>query len=276
MKTVLTYLGENVMDPEGAARVVMEYRAALEVADEKGLGTELSVKPSQLGLDLSTESCRRSIEPLARGSDQRGGTLWIDMEQSPYVESTLDLYRTLRERENRVGVCLQAYLRRTPADLDELLPLEPAIRLVKGAYREPSEVALEQKAKVDERFLELGVRLLRERTEGRRVRIAFATHDGVLVRQLQAEARALGLSAGDYEFQMLYGICGELARTLADEGERVGILLSYGEAWFPWYMRRLAERPANLLFLMKGLGPGASDAGTEATYGPGTGAPGTG
>lgn len=276
MNSVLTYLGENVVDPEGAARVMMQYRAALGVADEQDLGTELSVKPSQLGLDLSMELCRGSVETLARESDRREATLWIDMEQSPYVEPTLDLVRALSAKGRRVGVCLQAYLRRTPADMDELLPLEPAIRLVKGAYREPSDLALQRKEEVDERFLELGVRLLRGRAGGSGVRIAFATHDGVLVRQLQAEARALGLSVGDYEFQMLYGIRGELARTLADEGERVGILLSYGEAWFPWYMRRLAERPANLLFLMKGLGPGASDAGPEGTYAPATGTSGTG
>jgi proline dehydrogenase len=251
--TVLTYLGENVADEEGVEAVIREYRGALEQTRRRGLGTELSVKPTQLGMEQSLDRCIRSLEVLAEEVARGRGVLWVDMEASPYVDDTLAAYRVLRGRGAPLGICLQSYLHRTPKDLESLLELDPAIRLVKGAYREPESLALTDGAEVDRQFLELGERLLEARAEGRRVRVALATHDDRLIRELDVRARGLGLSPLDYEFQMLYGIRPDEQRRLMDAGGTLGVLVSYGEAWFPWYMRRLAERPANLFFVLGAL-----------------------
>lgn len=251
--TVLTYLGENVADDGGVEAVIREYRGALERIRRQGLGTELSVKPTQLGMDQSLDRCIHSLEVLAEEVGRGRGVLWVDMEASPYVDRTLEAYRVLRGRGAPVGICLQAYLHRTLEDLGSLLDLDPAIRLVKGAYREPESLALTDGTHVDRRFVELGERLLEARAQGRRVRVALATHDDHLVRELDARARGLGLSPSDYEFQMLYGIRAAEQGRLVAAGASLGVLVSYGEAWFPWYMRRLAERPANLLFVFGAL-----------------------
>lgn len=256
--TVLTYLGENVADEAAVAEVVERYVDAVDRISERGLDVELSVKPTQLGLDLPGELCSRSLDRLAEQTSPTAGSLWIDMEASPYVERTLELYRELQAERGGAGLCLQAYLHRTPKDLDDLFPLSPAIRLVKGAYQEPSGVALTRRTDVDARFLELGTRLLERRTEDPDLRVAFATHDGALIESLRAEARRLGVPPGAYEFQLLYGIRPEEQRRLAREGESVRVLISYGDAWYPWYMRRLAERPANLLFVFRNMLPGSS------------------
>lgn len=177
--------------------------------------------------------------------------LWIDMEEASYVDVTLSLYWRLRQEHERVGLCLQAYLRRTPADLEALLPLGPAIRLVKGAYRESPEIAFQNKADVDAAYLELAERLLEHSPAG-----AFAvlgTHDHRLIQSVDERAEALGLGSGAYEVHMLYGIRAPMQRELASSGVGVRVLISYGENWFPWYMRRIAERPANAWFVLRNL-----------------------
>lgn len=266
--TVLTYLGENVSDEEGVESVIREYRSALERIRREGLGTELSVKPTQLGMEQSLDRCLRSLAALSDEVGRGRGVLWVDMEASAYVDRTLEAYRGLRARGAPLGICLQAYLHRTPEDLESLLDLDPAIRLVKGAYREPGSLALTDGDQVDHRFVELGERLLEARAEGRRVRVALATHDDRLIRELDARARALGLSPSDYEVQMLYGIRPEEQRRLVATGTTVGVLVSYGEAWFPWYMRRLAERPANLFFVLGALRPAGGGRPRDGTEGP--------
>ena len=254
LSTVLTQLGENVTDPAEAELVADHYLGVLDEIGRRGLDAEVSVKPTHLGLDLDVERTLGNLERLAARSHALGRWLWIDMESSPYVDPTLDLYRALRTRHTNVGVCLQAYLYRTSDDLAALLPLDPGIRLVKGAYSEPEDVAYPAKRDVDERYMQLAETLLNAQRRGS-VRAAFATHDRALVTKICQRAEEKGMDAGELEFQMLYGIRSEQQRRLAAAGCRTRVLISYGEAWFPWYMRRLAERPANVWFVARSAFP---------------------
>jgi proline dehydrogenase len=169
----------------------------------------------------------------------------IDMESSEYTDSTIEAYERLRRNFDNVVLCLQAYLHRTPADLQQLLPLGPTIRLVKGAYREPAGIALQDRAAVDERYRALARELLGAVPRG--ARVAFGTHDAKLIEQVRTDARELGVANGAFEVQMLYGIQDAARRSLAAQGVRTRVLISYGRAWYPWFMRRLAEKPSNLL-----------------------------
>jgi proline dehydrogenase len=180
-------------------------------------------------------------------------TIWIDMESSKYVDATLDIFRSLRADGANIGVCLQAYLHRTSADLDALLPLDPSIRIVKGAYQEPPNVAMSRKADVDRSFVRLTSRLLRSRAKGGTARPVIATHDHRMIAEANRMAVELGLPKDAFEYALLFGIARQEQQRLARHGYRVRVLISYGSAWFPWYMRRLAERPANLWFVAKQL-----------------------
>jgi len=248
---VLTQLGEQVALEAEAQAVRDHYFELLDRVREGALGAELSIKLTQLGLDTDRAACARDVAALARHAARAGSFLWIDMEESRYVDPTLALLREVLAAGPRVGVCLQAYLRRTPADLEALWPLGPAIRLVKGAYNEPAAVAWPRKRDVDRAYAELAARLLEHTPQG--VRAVFGTHDLHLIARIRAQAAALALAPGAYEIHMLYGIRANEQRALAREGCRVRVLISYGSAWFPWYMRRLAERPANLWFVLRNL-----------------------
>jgi proline dehydrogenase len=251
---ILTQLGENLTSLGEADAVREHYLGVLDTIKARGLPAEVSVKPTQLGLDLSADACCANIDALAARANAGGGTLWIDMEDSSYVDRTLDLYRKLRAKHQKLGICLQAYLRRTPADLAALLPLKPSIRLVKGAYAERPEVAFPAKADVDEAYHRIGVDLLTTASKGGAF-VVFGTHDLVLLGRLTTKAAELGVRDGAYEIHMLYGIRARDQRTLAKDGRQVRCLISYGSAWFAWYMRRLAERPANAWFVLKSLLP---------------------
>ena len=252
--TLVTLLGENLVEVSEADAVARHYLDALGQVRAAGLDAELSVKPTQLGLDLDPALCRRHLDALTDAAAQEPrSTVWIDMEGSPYVDPTLELYRSLRERHANVGVCLQAYLYRTAADLEALLPLGPSIRLVKGAYLEPREIAFPDKADVDRSYLALAERLLDALGRGDGLRVGFGTHDPRLIERINAGAAERGTSPAAFEWQMLYGIQREEQRRLARAGYRVRVLISYGAAWYPWYMRRLAERPANLLFVARNV-----------------------
>jgi proline dehydrogenase len=248
---VLTQLGEQVAGEAEARAVRDHYLELLDRVRERALGAELSVKLTQLGLDRDRAACARDVAALARHAARAGSFLWIDMEESRYVDATLALVREVLAAGPRVGVCLQAYLRRTPADVAALLPLGPAIRLVKGAYSEPAAVAWPRKRDVDRAYAELAAQLLEHAPQG--VRAVFGTHDLDLIARIQAQAAALAVAPGAYEVHMLYGIRASAQRALARSGCRVRVLISYGSAWFPWYMRRLAERPANLWFVLRTL-----------------------
>lgn len=252
LSAVFTRLGENVTEEREAAAVTRHYLELLRRMRELALPGDLSVKLTQLGLDLSPELCHESLCRILERAG-RECLVWIDMESSPYVDRTLEQYRRARARFPNVGVCLQAYLYRTEADLESLLPLAPAIRLVKGAYRETREHAYPRRRDVDANFARLAARLLDAAARQKGMRVAIGTHDLNLIRRAQEHAEAAGLGKDAYEFQMLYGIQRPEQLRLAREGYRAKVLISYGNYWFPWYMRRLAERPANVWFVVRNL-----------------------
>ena len=249
---VLTQLGEQVMSRDEAAGVRDHYLRVLEEIRQRQLPTEISVKLTHLGLDLNPRACLQDLLALAARAAAAGSFLWIDMEESRYVDATLELFQAVRAAHTGVGVCLQAYLRRTPADLEALLPLAPAIRLVKGAYNEAPDVALPKKRDVDAAYAVLAGQLLERAAQGE-ARAVFGTHDVGLIARLRERALAVGAAPGAYEVHMLYGIRAAEQRALQNEGVPVRVLISYGTHWFPWYMRRLAERPANVWFVVRNL-----------------------
>ncbi len=251
INTIFTRLGENIADGEEACAVAEHYSDSLRKIKKEGLDTHVSVKLTQLGLELSEDVCYENLVQIVEEADRQKNLVWIDMEQSGYVDRTLGIYRRVRSSFSNVGVCLQAYLYRTQKDVEDLLPLKPAIRLVKGAYAEPATIAFPKKADVDANYFALSRLVLEHARKG--VLLGIATHDPVLISRLQWEAQRQGLGKDEFEFQLLYGIKTELQRKLAEEGYRVRSLISYGSFWFPWYVRRLAERPANVLFVAKSI-----------------------
>jgi len=248
---VVTHLGENVSGETESDEVAGRYLTALKLIRQREIDCQISVKLTQLGLDLSGEICRGHLTRLLRRAKELGNFVWIDMESSDYVDTTLGIYKQARREFSNVGVCLQAYLYRTAADVDALLSLEPSIRLVKGTYAEPADVAFRSKRDVDRNFFDLSKRLLRSASQD--ARIAIATHDRALLGSIDQFALGERIRREAYEIQMLYGIQRETQLQLRREGFRVRILISYGTFWFPWYMRRLAERPANVLFVLKNI-----------------------
>lgn len=253
--TLITFLGENVADRAEARAVADHYvQAAAEVA-ARGLDAELSVKPTHLGLDLGFDVAEENLRLITRSAEAHGNWVWIDMEYSRYVDPTLDLYRSIRADHARFGICLQSYLYRTPADLESLIPLGPAIRMVKGAYAEPAEIAFPEKRDVDQAFFDLTTRMLAPDALKAGMRAGLATHDTSLIARIDEWAQSNGVPPEAYEYQMLYGISQREQIRLARRGRGVRVLISYGEHWFPWYVRRLAERPANVAFVVRSMLP---------------------
>ncbi|HEU5261374.1 MAG TPA: proline dehydrogenase family protein [Gemmatimonadales bacterium] len=250
--SVVTELGEQVTTHAEAALVRDRYLDVLGRIRERGLPTQLSIKLTHLGLEIDHATCERDLRALAGLATETGSFLWIDMEESRYADATLELFARARADSPKVGVCLQAYLRRTPADLERLLPLCPAIRLVKGAYNEPRALAFARKCDVNASYFALAERLL-QLAARREALPVFGTHDLPLIARIRERAAALDVSRGSYEVHMLYGIKPAEQRALAADGCAVRVLISYGSAWFPWYMRRLAERPANVWFVVRNL-----------------------
>ncbi len=250
--TVLTKLGENLTAQGEADAVRDHYLGVIDQVAARKLNSHVSVKPTQLGLDFSQSRCAEHLETLAQKAEAAGVYFWLDMEDSSYVDRTLELYRGLRARHPRVGLALQAYLRRSPQDLAALLPMKPTVRLVKGAYAEPAHVAFPAKRDTDFAYYELASQLLAAAAKGQALPI-FGTHDLTLVQRIVEKAESLGVGDGRYEIHMLYGIRMAEQRALAAQGHSVKTLISYGSSWFPWYMRRLAERPANVWFVMKSV-----------------------
>lgn len=249
--TILTRLGENLAGEADARAVADHYVQAQEQVREAGVRSEMSVKLTQLGLDLSPDLALANLDRIAAHAATLGRRVWVDMEGSAYTPATLDLYRRARARRANVGIALQSYLRRTADDLESLVPLGAAIRLVKGAYDEPARIAFRDRREVDENFVRLGERMLKPDALAAGVFPGFGTHDERIVDHLARHASGLGVAKDRYEFEMLYGIRRDLQSRLVAAGEPLRVLISYGEAWFPWYMRRLAERPANVWFVVK-------------------------
>ena len=252
--TIYTRLGENLENLGAADEVAAHYLGALDQIAASGIRGEISVKPTQLGLDLDADACFGYLVRLAERAADTGSYLWIDMEGSAYVEATIALYERLRAVQPRTGICLQAYLRRTPADIERLRPLDPAIRLVKGAYDEPDTIAYTNRRSVDACYLGLAVRFLLE-GRGRPIRLGLGTHDVELIEQIAEQVGAASIGRDGFEVEMLYGIREDQQRRMAAAGYRVQALIAYGEHWYPWYMRRLAERPANVVFAARQLLP---------------------
>src|SRR5256714_8996400 len=252
MGSVLTELGEQVTNRAEAAAVRDHYLGALEKIQRRKLPAHISVKLTHLGIEASREGCVQDVLSLAARAEQARSFLWIDMEESRYVDATLDVYRRAKGEWSDVGVCLQAYLKRTPADLESLLALSPAIRLVKGAYNEPADVAFPKKRDVDDAYFQLAQRLLAEAAR-QRVKPVFGTHDLGMIERIRQAAVAQRVDPTAYEFHMLYGIRAAEQRALASRAAQVRVLVSYGSAWFAWYMRRLAERPANVWFVLRNV-----------------------
>ena len=252
--SLLTRLGENVTNLSEATAVVEHYESVLAQVSSSGLEAEISIKPTQVGLDIDAKTAYANLERLAQAAAKVRSFLWIDMEGSAYTQATLDLYVRLRAHNPRTGICLQAYLYRTVEDVVELMEVKPAIRLVKGAYAEPPDRAYTAKKDVDSNYLALCTLMLPEVKRGR-LRLVLGTHDVALVEHAGRFGQALGLERPRIEVNMLYGIRTDQQARLAKDGYVVKALIAYGDAWYAWYLRRLAERPANVLFVARQLLP---------------------
>jgi proline dehydrogenase len=252
--TLYTRLGENLEHVDEADEVAAHYIDAIDRIVAAGITGEVSVKPTQLGLDLDPELCFGHLVRIAGHAAAAGSYLWIDMEGSAYTDATIALYERLRAVQPRTGICLQAYLRRTAADIERLRPLDPAIRLVKGAYDEKESIAYRNRRNVDSNFVGLAVSFLVD-GRGRSIRLGLGTHDVALIEQIAEQVKAAGIDRGGFEVEMLYGVRTDQQFRLAKAGYRVQTLIAYGEHWYPWYMRRLAERPANVWFVMRQMLP---------------------
>ena len=250
---VFTRLGENVRDRSEAEAVARHYLEVMNHIHSLGVSCEPSIKLTQLGLDIDREFAYGHLRSLAARAQATNSYLWVDMEQSPYVDVTLDLARRLKQEFPAVGVCLQAYLFRTRQDLEDMTSRGVGVRLVKGAYNEPAAVAFPKKSDVDAHYLALAQLMVGAGARAAGSRAVFGTHDLDLIAAIRNHAQSTGVKPADYEFHMLYGIQRAAQLRLAREGAAVRVLIAYGEYWFPWYMRRLAERPANVWFVVKSL-----------------------
>lgn len=249
MRTNTTLLGEGVNDATEAAAVVDTYNNLLDIIAREGLQTNIALKLTHLGLDLGEDVAFQHVERVVQHAAECNNFIRIDMEESARVDPTLRIYRRLREAgHDNVGTVLQSMLFRTARDLEELLPLKPNLRLVKGAYLEPANVAYSQKQDVDRNYVQLAERML---SAGNFT--AIATHDERIINHVIDFAATHGIGTDQYEFQMLYGIRPQLQQSLVERGYRVLIATPFGREWYFYLMRRLAERPANLLFVARGV-----------------------
>jgi proline dehydrogenase len=244
----LDHLGESVHAAAEAEEACRIYLDLLDRLAAEHLKSHVSIKLTQLGLAIDETLAERNLKLIAEAAARHQNFVRVDMEGSAFTESTLRVFRTVNAPPDVLGIAVQSYLRRTEKDVDELLEQCARIRLVKGAYKEPPEVAYPHKRDVDANFLRLQERLL---ASG--VYHAIATHDEKLIAAAQDYARKHGVGPDRFEFQLLYGIRRQLQRDLVRQGWRVRIYVPYGREWYPYFMRRLAERPANLLFLMRNL-----------------------
>ncbi|HTU99291.1 MAG TPA: proline dehydrogenase family protein [Luteitalea sp.] len=245
----LDLLGESVASDAEAGAATDAYRAMLPRIAAADIGRNISIKLTQLGLDLSTELAEANLRAILAPARDEGFFVRIDMENSPYVEATLALFeRVWRDGLTNVGVVLQSALKRSEADLERVLALGARVRLVKGAYKEPAAVAWQSKGDVDAAYVRLLTRLLPAGTFP-----AIATHDPDMLAEARRVAREAGLDASRFEFQMLYGVRRDLQAALVTEGYGVRVYIPYGREWFPYFMRRLGERPANVGFVLKSL-----------------------
>ena len=249
--TIITYLGENVNLEEDTYQVVDHYKNALTVIDKISLNTLISVKLTQLGLDFDKNLCMENLNQLLKLAKNYNSIIWIDMEEYCYLEQTLEIFKKMSENYHNIGITLQAYLHRTTQDLDELLSYATNLRLVKGAYNENSSVAIKNKDDIDTNYMNLSKKMLSKDILNNGFKPSFATHDDRIIDFIINEAERNLISSDTYEFNMLYGIRKKLQKEILESNQNIKILISYGEQWFPWYIRRIAENPKNLFLLLK-------------------------
>jgi proline dehydrogenase len=244
----LDHLGESVTTLEEASAARDAYLRVLDAQREARLECNVSLKLTQFGMDISYEKCLANVEDLVRKAAEYKGFVRVDMESSEYVDGTLNLVRDLHSRYGAVGIVIQAYLFRSRQDIEALNGARIRVRLCKGAYLEPAAVAFPEKPDVDRNYLELTKLLLDQGAYP-----AIATHDEVLIKEIERYVTEHKIARDAFEFQMLYGIRRDLQARLVGDGYRLRLYVPFGRAWYPYYMRRLAERPANVLFILKNL-----------------------
>lgn len=249
----LDHLGEHTSTRAAAAQAADDYLRILESIGASGLESTVSLKPTQLGLSLDDALCREHVGRVAQRAEELNNAVCVDMEGAEFTDRTLDLFESLWAEHDNVSTVIQSYLRRSADDVERLVALGAPVRMVKGAYLEPPELAFQDKGAVDRAFVQLTERLLSPEARDRGVFTAIATHDERILRWACEHIEKHEIPTWAYEFQMLYGICRDLQARLAEAGHPVRVYVSYGTEWFPYFMRRLAERPANALFLLKHL-----------------------
>ncbi len=256
LSATLNYLGESVATAEDATVALEAIIQLLQQIHLSGVNATLSVKPTQLGLHVSPAVIHSNLQQLLTAAEKYDTRIQIDMEDSSVTDTTLQLYRGLRDDDqfgDRVGIVIQAYLYRTEADIQALIQEGAWVRLCKGAYKEPHEVAFAQKTETDANFLHLARQMLSDEARSRGMYPCFATHDEAMIRAIVQFTRQHQIDKDSFEFQMLYGIRRDLQQKISEQGHRVRVYIPYGTTWYPYFMRRLAERPANLWFFLNNL-----------------------
>lgn len=242
------HLGESITAESETRHEVEEYIRVLDSIQDNRLDSNVSVKLTQLGLDVSRDLCYANTRAIVEAAKRHGNFVRIDMEDSSKTDGTLEVFRRLRTEFDNVGIVLQAYLYRSEKDLEEMLSLGSRIRLCKGAYKEPASVAFPKKEEVDANFIKLAKRLL---TSG--IYHGIATHDEDIIAATRAFAKEQNIPSDEFELQMLFGIRRDLQEQLVRDGYRLRVYVPYGRYWYPYFMRRLAERPANLWFILRNI-----------------------
>ena len=245
---ILDLLGEGVTDSAGAAEATAQYRESAAVIPARGLDATISVKLSQLGLTIDRETCLANLCQILRQARDLGVTVEVDMEQSELVSQTLEVFRLCAPEYPQLRLAMQACLRRTPWDLETLAPLKPRVRLVKGAYSEPLDISIRSRPEVTAQYKFLTDWLFEHGSDP-----AFGTHDDACIQHAMAAATRTSAGQAGFEIQMLYGVRRDLQERLARDGFRVRVYIPFGSAWYPYLMRRMAERPANLRFFARAL-----------------------
>jgi proline dehydrogenase len=242
------HLGESIKSESETRQEVREYLRVLDQIEKNGLDSNVSVKLTQLGLDIDQELCYENVRALVEAAGRYQNFVRIDMEDSTKTDATLDIFKRLRQEFDNVGIVVQSYLYRTESDVKDLLQIGARIRLCKGAYKEPETVAFQDKADVDKNYVHVMKMLL---VSG--IYHGIATHDENMIAATKQFAAEKGIATDQYEFQMLFGIRRDLQDRLVKEGYRMRVYVPYGEYWYPYFMRRLAERPANVWFVLKNI-----------------------
>jgi proline dehydrogenase len=248
IKATFDHLGEAIKNEAEARAEVEAYKRILDRIEKDGLDSNVSLKLTQLGLDISKELCVANLTEIVEHAAKSGNFVRIDMEDSGHLDATLDAFRAVRSTHDNVGIVIQSYLYRSEQDIRDLLAIGSRIRLCKGAYAEPPEVAFPEKSKVDANYIALMKILLKSG-----IYHGIATHDPKMINATIRYARDEKLEQKSFEFQMLYGIARNRQVELVKQGFNMRVYVPYGRAWYPYFMRRLAERPANVLFVMRAL-----------------------